>query len=70
MHSTVVDKNKSAYKLANFGPVYYLNMDADENRKGYMEEQFAYWDVTNYERVSAYDGRDDDLSDILEGSLS
>ena len=34
MHSTVVDKNKSAYKLANFGPVYYLNMDADENRKG------------------------------------
>lgn len=68
MHSpAVVDKNKSAYKLANFGPVYYLNMDADENRKGYMEEQFAHWGVTNYERISAYDGRDDDLSDILKG---
>jgi hypothetical protein len=67
MHSTVVDKNKSAYKLANFGPVYYLNMDADENRKGYMEEQFAHWNVTNYERISAYDGRDDDLSGILKG---
>ena len=44
MHSSaVLDKNKSAYKLVNFGPVYYLNMDADENRKGYMEEQFAHW---------------------------
>jgi len=67
MHSTVADKNKSIHKLANFGPVYYLNMDADENRKGYMEEQFAHWQITNYERISAYDGRDDDLSGILKG---
>ena len=67
MHSSVVDKNKSAYKLNNFGPIYYLNMDADENRKGYMEEQFNHWGVTNYERVSAYDGRDDDLSGIIKG---
>jgi len=67
MHSPVVDKNKSAYKLNNFGPVYYLNMDADENRKGYMEEQFAHWEVTDYHRISAYDGREDDLSGILKG---
>ena len=65
MHSPVVDRNKSAYKLNNFGPVYYLNMDADENRKGYMEEQFAHWEVTDYHRISAYDGREDDLSQIL-----
>jgi hypothetical protein len=32
-----------------------------------MEGQFKYWEVENYERISAYDGRDDDLSDILHG---
>ena len=32
-----------------------------------MEEQFKYWQVENYERISAYDGRDDDLSDIIKG---
>ena len=31
-----------------------------------MEEQFAYWEVENT-RISAYDGRDDDLSDIIAG---
>ena len=68
MHSTVLDKNKSAYKLNNFGPIYYLNMDADENRRGYMEEQFKYWEVEDYTRISAYDGRDGrDLGDILKG---
>jgi len=32
-----------------------------------MESQFKYWGVTDYQRVSAYDGRDDDLSDIIQG---
>ena len=32
-----------------------------------MENQFKYWEVTDYHRISAYDGRDDDLSDILTG---
>jgi hypothetical protein len=67
MDSAIRDKNKSAFKLNNFGPVYYINMDADENRKGYMEEQFAHWEVDNYQRISAYDGREDDLSDIIKG---
>jgi len=62
-----MDKNKSAYKLKNFGPVYYLNLDGQPERRGYMEEQFKYWQVENYERISAYDGRDDDLSDIIKG---
>ena len=26
-----------------------------------------YWEVENYTRISAYDGREDDLSDILKG---
>ena len=62
-----MDKNKSAYKLKNFGPVYYLNLDGQPERRQYMEEQFKYWQVENYERISAYDGRDDDLRDIIKG---
>jgi len=62
-----MDKNKSAYKLKNFGPVYYLNLDGQPERREYMEEQFKYWQIENYERISAYDGRDDDLSDIIKG---
>ena len=32
-----------------------------------MENQFKYWGIKNYTRISAYDGRDDDLSDIIKG---
>jgi GR25 family glycosyltransferase involved in LPS biosynthesis len=62
-----MDKNKSAYKLKNIGPIYYLNLDGQPERKQYMEDQFKYWDVENYTRISAYDGRDDDLSEIIKG---
>lgn len=62
-----MDKNKSAYKLKNIAPIYYLNLDGQPERKEYMEEQFKYWEIENYERISAYDGRDDDLSDIIKG---
>ena len=62
-----MDKNKSAFKLKNIGPIYYLNMDGQPERKMYMEAQFKYWEIENYTRISAYDGRDDDLSDIIKG---
>ena len=62
-----MDKNKAAYKLKNFGPVYYLNLDGQPERKEYMEKQFKYWEIENYTRISAYDGREDDLGDILKG---
>tara|TARA_B100000902_G_scaffold103466_1_gene105732 strand:- start:48 stop:839 length:792 start_codon:yes stop_codon:yes gene_type:complete len=62
-----MDKNKAAYKLKNFGPVYYLNLDDQPERKMYMEAQMKYWEIEDYTRISAYDGRDDDLSDILKG---
>jgi hypothetical protein len=32
-----------------------------------MEKQFEYWEIKNYTRISAYDGRTDDLSDIIKG---
>lgn len=62
-----MDKNKSVYKLKDFGPIYYLNLDGQPERKEYMESQFKYWEIENYTRISAYDGRDDDLSDIIKG---
>ena len=67
MSDVIVDKNKSASKLKNIGPIYYLNLDGQPERKQYMEDQFKYWEIENYTRISAYDGRDDDLSDILVG---
>ena len=62
-----MDRNKSLYKLKNIGPIYYLNLDDQPERKEYMEDQFKYWEIENYTRISAYDGREDDLSDIIKG---
>jgi hypothetical protein len=62
-----MDKNKSAYKLKDFGPIYYINLDDQPERKEYMEDQFKYWEIENYTRISAYDGRNDDLSQIIKG---
>ena len=68
MDPAIFDKNKSAYKLKNFGPLYYLNLDGQPERRQYMEDQFKYWEIKDYTRISAYDGRDDDLSDIIKGT--
>ena len=62
-----MEKNKSTYKLKNFGPIYYLNLDNQPERKEYMEDQFKYWEIEDYTRISAYDGREDDLGSILKG---
>jgi hypothetical protein len=62
-----MDKNKSTHKLKNFGPIYYLNLDGQPERRQYMESQFDYWEIENYTRISAYDGREDDLSDVIKG---
>ena len=68
METLVLEKNKSAYKLQNIPPIYYINLDGEPERKIYMESQFKYWEIENYTRISAYDGRDDDLSDIIKGT--
>jgi GR25 family glycosyltransferase involved in LPS biosynthesis len=62
-----MDKNKSTYKLQGIGPIYYLNLDGQPERKEYVEEQFSYWEIKNHTRISGYDGRNDDLSDIISG---
>ena len=61
------DKNKSVHKLHGFGPVYCINLDDHVERWEYMQDQFEYWNIKDYTRISAYDGREDDLSDILTG---
>ena len=62
------DRNKSVFKLKNFGPVYCINLDGQPDRWAYMEDQFKYWELKDYTRISAYDGREDDLSDIIHGT--
>ena len=62
-----MDKNKAVFKLKGLPPIYYINLDGQPERKVYMEAQFKYWEIENYTRVSAYDGREDDLGDILKG---
>jgi hypothetical protein len=39
-------------KLKNLPHIYYLNLDNRVDRKLYMENQFLYWDIKNYTRVS------------------
>ena len=62
-----MDRNKSVYKLKGLPPLYYINIDGQPERDAYMKEHLDYWEVENYERISAYDGREDDLSDIIKG---
>jgi hypothetical protein len=62
-----MDRNKASYKLQGFGPVYYINLDDKEDRKVFMEQQFEHWDIKNYERISAFDGRNSDLSEHIIG---
>lgn len=63
------DKNKALGKLKGFPTVYYINLDDHTERRAYMEEQFSWWGIENFTRISAHDGRgDNDLGDILKGS--
>ena len=62
-----MDKNKAVYKLKGLPQIYYINLDDQPERRVYMEAQFKYWEIENYTRISAYDGREDDLGDILKG---
>ena len=64
-----MDKNKSAHKLKGLPSIYWLNLDADEDRRFYMEEQFKYWEIENHTRIAGYDAREDDPSEHLKGKV-
>jgi len=67
MGINTMDKNKSVYKLKGFGPLYVISLDGQPERWEWMKSQLDYWQIENYKKVSAYDGREDDLSDIIKG---
>ena len=62
-----MDKNKAVHKLKGLPPIYCINLDGEPHRWESMENMLKYWEIENYTRISAYDGREDDLSDILKG---
>lgn len=63
------DKNKAAYKLRGIPRIYYINLDDQTDRKKSIEDQFSYWEIENYERISAHDGRgSNDLGEFLKGT--
>ena len=39
-------------KLNNIAPIYYLNLDDRPDKREYMESQFDYWKIKDYNRVS------------------
>ena len=61
------DKNKSVYKFKGLPHIYCINLDDKKDRWESMESQLKYWEIENYTRISAYDGREDDLGSILKG---
>ncbi len=38
----LLDKNKSTFKLKGIGPIYYINLDGQPERKECMDDQFKY----------------------------
>ena len=40
-------------KLKGLPKIYYTNLDHRSDRKDYMESQFDYWEIKNYERISS-----------------
>jgi hypothetical protein len=54
-------------KLKNFGPVYYINLEDDVDRRNNIETQFNHYGI-EFTRISAFDGRNDDLSEFIYGA--
>ena len=38
----VMDKNKAVFKTKGIGPIYYINLDDQPERREFMENQFKY----------------------------
>ena len=62
-----MDENKAVSKLKGLPHIYCINLDGEPHRWESMETMLKYWEIENYTRISAYDGREDDLGDILKG---
>jgi GR25 family glycosyltransferase involved in LPS biosynthesis len=54
-------------KLNNFGPVYLINLKDHSHRLENAKKQFKKYGVEDYEVIEAIDGRNNDLSEIIDG---
>ena len=63
------DKNKGAFKLKGMPHIYWINLDADTDRREYMENQFEYWEIENHTRIEGIDAREDDPAVYLKGII-
>jgi hypothetical protein len=64
-----VDKNKASYKLKGFPKCLWINLNRCVQRKEYMENQFKYWEIYDHVRISGIDGKEDDPTSYLKGSV-
>ena len=55
-----MENNKAVHKLKGLPPVYVINLDGEPHRWKAAEDMLKYWEVKDYTRISAYDGREDD----------
>jgi GR25 family glycosyltransferase involved in LPS biosynthesis len=53
--------------LNNFGPVYLINLKDHKHRRSSAISQFKKYGVVDYEIIEAVDGRNSDLSHIING---
>ena len=63
------DKNKGAFKLKCMPHIYWINLDADTDRREYMENQFKYWEIEDHTRIEGIDAREDDPAVHLKGII-
>mgnify|MGYP006921282510 CR=1 FL=1 len=54
-------------KLNNFGPVYLINLKDHKHRLSNAISQFKKYGVVDYEIIEAVDGRNSDLSHLING---
>lgn len=63
--------NKFGYlkmdKLKNFGPVYLINLKDHKHRLDNAKKEFKKYGVTDYTVIEAVDGRNKDLSHLIDG---
>ena len=64
-----LDRNKAVFKLKDFPPALWINLDRYPQRKEYMKKQFDYWEIKDHCRMPGIDGKEDDPSSYLKGTV-
>lgn len=54
-------------KLKNFEPIYLINLKDHRHRLRHAKKEFSKYNITNYTVIEAIDGRNSDLSEIIDG---